>query len=360
MKISRYSSVAPIKGDLLIGTNVDNDKITKNFAVEDIAGLSTLATVLAAGNTATNNITLTGDLTIIGGSTFDTVIVEDISVEGTLSDGDSVVGTAGQVLSSTGTQVQWVDASAPTPTLAQVLTAGDTATNDLTLSTKDSDLIVEGGQVFGIATVPISVSVFNTTLDLNFGISDGADSYGTVGQVLSSNSGSAPTWITSPSYVLNMTAESVTTQSPSAVDTPLQLTLGSAQLNSNVVLDVAGLITFIEAGNYRISLSCSFGRGANAGQSNTQFAILYDSAGGVPATYISPTSIYGLEGNSAVFNTHKEDLILTVVANSTLAIRMNNDSGSSGDNNASCLRYTGQAGSLNTSPSVSVLIYKSE
>jgi hypothetical protein len=371
MKISKYVTVVPVKGDMVIGTNVNNNNITKNFKILDISGLADLDSVLLAGNEATNNMFLTGNLSITGNSKFDgsnqfgpngttdfghLVEFDNINLEGTVRDGASSVGTAGQVLSSTGSQVQWVDASAPIPTLNEVLIAGNTATNDLTLSTKNSDLIAEGGQVFGIATVPISVSVFNTTLDLNFGILDGADSYGTVGQVLSSNGGSAPTWITSPSYVLNMTATTAIGQTPTALDTALQLKFGSAQVNSSVSVDANGLITFIAAGNYRLNVNCCFLRNAISGYSNTQFGIFYNSAGGAPTVAASPIKSFTSDERQRPYM-YNEDLVIKVVANSTLVVKMLNDTSLTSDNSTNLASYVG---TLGTTPSASVLIYKSE
>jgi hypothetical protein len=54
--------------------------------------------VLLVGNTATNDIILTGDITVI-----------DAHISGALYDSNDSVGTAGQILSSTGTETQWVD-----------------------------------------------------------------------------------------------------------------------------------------------------------------------------------------------------------------------------------------------------------
>ena len=127
-KISSYGIVSPpVAGDLVIGTNTIDSNKTKNFRVEDIAALAatpTLSEVLTAGNTATNNLTLIGSLSITGTSVFNgstqfgptgttdfghLVEFGAITLEGTVRDGFSSVGTAGQVLSSTGTGVQWVN-----------------------------------------------------------------------------------------------------------------------------------------------------------------------------------------------------------------------------------------------------------
>lgn len=73
-KISTYTTVTPAAGDKVIGTDVAGSptNATKNFRVEDIAALAgsqalvNLSQVLSAGNTATNNISLTGNLVATG------------------------------------------------------------------------------------------------------------------------------------------------------------------------------------------------------------------------------------------------------------------------------------------------------
>lgn len=127
-KISSYGIVSPpVAGDIVIGTDVSDANKTKNFRVEDIAALTpipTLSSVLTAGNTASNNISLIGTLSITGNSVFNgnnqfgptgttdfghLVEFDAITLEGTVRDGASSVGTSGQVLSSTGSGVAWVD-----------------------------------------------------------------------------------------------------------------------------------------------------------------------------------------------------------------------------------------------------------
>ena len=73
------------------------------------------------GVTITNNLIINGSTTTAG----------DLIVESGLVDGDSTYGTAGQVLSSTGTQTEWVDPSAAITKLIpyfQLATPGGSAT----------------------------------------------------------------------------------------------------------------------------------------------------------------------------------------------------------------------------------------
>ena len=114
-----YPTVAPQLGDYVIGTDTSNSNETVNFTLQSIADIipaDTLAEVLAAGNTATNNIILTGNL----------------SITGTYADSSGDVGTSGQVLSSTGTGTNWINTIAGSGTLNRIamftpdgLTIGD-------------------------------------------------------------------------------------------------------------------------------------------------------------------------------------------------------------------------------------------
>ena len=56
---SAYPAATPVDGDYLIGTDISDSNATKTFTVGSkvaIYAADTLSEVLAAGNTATNNI----------------------------------------------------------------------------------------------------------------------------------------------------------------------------------------------------------------------------------------------------------------------------------------------------------------
>jgi hypothetical protein len=93
-KISSYGNIiAPVLTDQLIGTDVGGTPAdtTKNFLLSDIqtlfkAGIA-LSDVLAAGNTATANIVITGDITASG-----TITGGGISTSGTVTATGTVSG----------------------------------------------------------------------------------------------------------------------------------------------------------------------------------------------------------------------------------------------------------------------------
>ena len=67
-------------------------------------------------------------------------------------------------------------------------------------------------------------------------------------------------------------------QNPSAVDTPLQITFGSAQTTSDVSISSAGVITFNTSGNYLIDIFLRFGRSTSTGNAIVLNRILKNGA----------------------------------------------------------------------------------
>jgi len=83
---------------------------------------SSLQAVLDKGNTATQNIILTGNIT-------STKIIP-----GNIQDDTFGIGLSGQVLSKTASGIRWISSpSVSTPGLADILSVGNTATNDINL-----------------------------------------------------------------------------------------------------------------------------------------------------------------------------------------------------------------------------------
>ena len=147
--------------------------------------VDTLQDVLDAGNTATQNITLVGNITT-------TKIIP-----GNIQDDTAGIGTTGQLLSKTVSGIRWINTPIPTtPGLADVLSVGNTATNSITLI---GDINATNAHITGA-------------------IYDSSNSPGTAGQILSSTV-TGTDWIDSSSTI-----------TPSALtkvdDTNVTLTLG--------------------------------------------------------------------------------------------------------------------------------------
>ena len=209
-KISTYGITdPPLVGDKVIGTDVNGTPTdaTKNFTVESIAalagteGLVTLTQVLTANNTANDlsivltgtgslnavNSTLSGTLGVAGESTFSGNVV----LSSTLTAG-GVVGTNGQLLSSTGLGVTWIDHDTLNPDLQEVLDVGNSALN--------TDLILSGSgelTAWGLS-IGLGGSTFLSNVTFGSTITAGnGTGVGIAGQALASRgAGLSPQWIT--------------------------------------------------------------------------------------------------------------------------------------------------------------------
>lgn len=95
-KIKTYPEVtSPALDDLVIGTDVSDDYATKNFTVQDIVNLAAgagvipdLQAVLNSGNTATQDVNLTGDITA-------TTVTSPTILSSSLISGNLILATGG-------------------------------------------------------------------------------------------------------------------------------------------------------------------------------------------------------------------------------------------------------------------------
>lgn len=83
---------------------------------------------------------------------------------------------------------------------------------------------------------------------------------------------------TSSGYQSKLSSFSSVNQNPSAVNTPLQITFGSAQVTADVSISAAGVITFNTSGNYLIDIFLRFGRSTSTGNAIIMNRILKNGA----------------------------------------------------------------------------------
>ena len=83
---------------------------------------------------------------------------------------------------------------------------------------------------------------------------------------------------TASGYESKLSSFSSVNQNPSAVDTPLQITFGSAQTTADVSISAAGVITFNTSGNYLIDIFLRFGRSTSTGNAIILNRILKNGA----------------------------------------------------------------------------------
>tara|TARA_R110000824_G_scaffold31328_4_gene102053 strand:- start:23234 stop:25693 length:2460 start_codon:yes stop_codon:yes gene_type:complete len=199
--ITVYPTVLPAASDLLIATDVSDDNKTVTFLVSDLLAAGTvlqdLQSVLTTGNTAIESINLTGNINVTG-----TVYPTTITAVGS-------TGAAGQILSSTGTGIQWINSpSVSCCSLDDVLTVGNTTSQDIVMTSGQLQVSGVGGGVVittpgfltnsGISTFSGQVNINSTALNFNATgtINDGLGSVGLAGQVLTST-GTGVQWSSS-------------------------------------------------------------------------------------------------------------------------------------------------------------------
>ena len=158
-RISTYPIDSNVNiNDYIIGTDSDNNSITKNYTISSIIALAEssidLSEVLAVGNTATNNIVLTGmmtatNLTATAGITNNLLYIDSLGFSGTVN----------QVLLSTGTATQWGN---------QVISTWDLNADSggpLTISNEDGVDINGGTYITTLLSVPATDKVISITHD---------------------------------------------------------------------------------------------------------------------------------------------------------------------------------------------------
>jgi hypothetical protein len=191
-KISTYE-VAPLPklSDKLIGTSVGGEieDATYNFTLQELLDVflpvipaNNLQGILDFGNTATQDINLFGTINTTNLNVTDTANIyiaylnEETHIVGSVFDSLDLVGTPGQVLTSTGDGVEWYTLPPIfTPNLQQVLEVGNTADIDIILDANLQALDVTSET----ANVTTQLTIQGTVVDYN-------ESAGTAGQVLES------------------------------------------------------------------------------------------------------------------------------------------------------------------------------
>lgn len=182
----------------------------------------------------------------------------------------------------------------------------------------------------------------------------------TARQVLTSN-GDGTTQFAFPSWVdvVNkptfagfqpvFSAFSSASQSPSALDTPLQVNFGSPQAFADVTLAANGTVTFNTPGNYLVNLFLRFGRTTGAGN-----AVLFSRFLINDIQQLNSNSISMPDSNTVIpFST---SISLNVSGGDTFKLEVARDS--SGVNNGGLIPLTPTVGGWNVSPSATIVVAK--
>ena len=168
--------------------------------------------------------TLTAEsLQLSSSATLNDITVNGITISGKLYDGDDGFGTAGQLLSSDGTDLKWIDASSTSVANANNVGTNVDSTNAdqfitfVGASSGNNPIRVNGGLKYNPSTNTLSelnlggsstAVNLNVTGNLTVGgqLKDGAGNFGSSGQVLSSD-GTDTAWINAGSLSAGAAAE---------------------------------------------------------------------------------------------------------------------------------------------------------
>tara|TARA_R110000787_G_scaffold277915_1_gene387457 strand:+ start:836 stop:5482 length:4647 start_codon:yes stop_codon:yes gene_type:complete len=193
-----YPTVLPAADDLLIGTDVNDNNRTVTFLVSDLMGgavvLQGLQSVLDTGNIATENINLTGIITVSGAPGVGYINTPQLQAAGNF-------GSIGQILTSGGAggSMTWVTpSSGGGEDIQATLALGDTTSLSMIMNGAGQSLTLSNTTDFNISGVGSDIIVgagsnitLSDTSTLNFGtlstISDYTGDTGTAGQILSIN-----------------------------------------------------------------------------------------------------------------------------------------------------------------------------
>ncbi|GAF81797.1 unnamed protein product, partial [marine sediment metagenome] len=281
--VSAYPTVSPAGSDLLIGTDVNDSNKTVTFKVSDIVGgggvAQDLTSVLIVGNSAANDITLTGSGILTAVDVFPTVI--SAGTQGSH-------GTAGQVLTSTGVGIAWDVVSGGAQTWDDVVGLGNTVSNQnialqdggfqitqpgLAAANFSGDSLTNlnwSGPVNIGSANNVNVGDYNLVNSTNLKIAqttaieidDGTTtppatpvySTGSAGQmIVSTNTGVK--WSSGPTNTPH-TLQQVLTQGNSSTDVGLQFTgTSTSTFTKDVTFDFAGFVNITGNGDTGVSSS---------------------------------------------------------------------------------------------------------
>jgi hypothetical protein len=148
-------------------------------------------------------------------------------------------------------------------------------------------------------------------------------------------------------------ASSLEVQTPTAVDTPLQIAFGAAQGSSSdpVIISAAGLVTFNTAGNYAVRIKLQCGRTGATGTSILLSRIL------LGGTQFGSAAAVRMTSTDATTPTDSR-VVVNATAGQTLAIQIMRDS--AGSNFGGVYPQVATVAGWGTAPSALLVISRLE
>lgn len=150
-------------------------------------------------------------------------------------------------------------------------------------------------------------------------------------------------------YTQIMGAFSGSSQNPAALDTPIQVSFGSAQTLTDVSLASNGTVTFNTPGRYLITLFLRFGRIGGAGTSIILNRFLVNNVQGLNSNVCSVD-------NANITIPFSTTLSMSVNAGDTFKLEIMRDS--SGNNSGGLIATIPTLPSWNISPSATIIVSK--
>jgi len=304
-RISTYSNISPVTiSDKVIGTDVGGSPAdqTKNFLIGDILTLFqsniTLQNVLDAGNTATQSIILSGDITQSGGA---------VTLGGTVKDFNGSLGNNGETLVCNASGQLVFGSGLTNQNLDQVLAIGNTATNNINLTgnlnltgnivqtgnytttggiTHVGAYNFSGGQFTTTATGTMVLGgalTCNSSISLTGTVKDYTDTLGAANQFLVSDASGQVTWqstLPSPlaSSALTVVNLALSNSEGVVVTTAATATDVRIPLNAGQAFPIGTKITIIQEGAGQVTIAPTAGVTVNSAvglKTNAQFAVAH-------------------------------------------------------------------------------------
>ncbi len=313
-KISSYSTTTPTSTDLLIGSDVDASNATKNFLIGDILTFFqsniTLQNVLDAGNTATQSIILSGDITQSGGA---------VKLGGTVKDFNGNLGNNGETLVCNASGQLVFGSGLTNQNLDQVLSIGNTATNDINLTgnlnltgnivetgnigltgnltqtgnyTPTGDIThvgaynFSGGQFTTTATGTMVLGgalTCNSSISLTGTVKDYTDTLGAANQFLVSDASGQVTWqstLPSPLASSALTTINLALSNAEGVVVTTAATATDVRIptNAGIAFPIGTKVTVIQEGAGQVTIAPTAGVTVNSAvglKTNAQFAVAH-------------------------------------------------------------------------------------
>ena len=292
-KISTYTNASPVTlSDKFIGTEVAGTptNVTKNFLVSDLLTLFqsniTLQNVLDAGNTATQSIILTGDITQTGNYS---ITGGALSLGGTVRDFNGALGNNGETLVCNALGQLVFGSGLTNQNLQQVLNIGNTATQDINLTgsitqTGDQDIT---GDVTHIGNYLFETGQFtfdaNSSIYVQAAVKDSTNTLGGDGQFLVSNASGKVTWkstLPSPvaSSALTVINLGLANSEGVVISTAALITDARIPTNAGAAFPIGTKVTIIQEGTGQVTIVPTAGVTLNSEGGKTKTAAQYSVA----------------------------------------------------------------------------------